>query len=141
MIFEQLDNYRICERHFILGSPAKLYDRTNPDWLPPLNLGYEASESSSNTENRVARYERAQERELRRTVQQDTEVLLPTVTASIINSVVCEELLHTAAEQIETAKQYFKSREPSTVCECSAEIKKLEEELARSQDTIKLLTE
>ena len=52
---EQLDNYRICERHFISGSPAKLYDRTNPDWLPTLNLGYEASKSSSNTENSISK--------------------------------------------------------------------------------------
>ena len=58
---EQLDNYGICERYFISGSPVKLYDRTNPDWLLTSNLGHEASESSSNTENRVARHKRAQE--------------------------------------------------------------------------------
>ena len=91
---QRLDKYRICERHFISGSPASLYDRTNSDWLPTLNLGYELSESSSSTEDRVARYERAQERELRRTVQQETEALLPTVTANVVYQVVDEELYY-----------------------------------------------
>jgi len=69
-----------------------------------------------------------------------TQALLPTVTASVVDWVVGEELFHIAAEQLETAKQYFKPRE-ATVCECSSEIKKLEEQLARSKDTIKLFTE
>ena len=74
---QRLDKYRICERHFISGiisgSPASLYDRTSPDWLPTLNLGYEASDSCSSMKDRVKRYERAHERELRKTVQQETE--------------------------------------------------------------------
>ncbi|XP_065891616.1 uncharacterized protein [Dysidea avara] len=137
---QRLDKYRICERHFISGSPTSLYDRTSPDWLPTVNLGYEASDSCSSTKDRVERYERARERELRRTVQQETEALLPTVTATVADRIVDEELRLIAAEQIETAKQYFKPR-VATVCECSGQVKKLEEELAKSQDTIKLLTE
>ena len=77
----------------------------------------------------------AQERELRRTVQQETEALLLTVTANVVYQVIDKELLRIAAEQIETAKQYFKPRE-ATGFECSGEVKKLEEQLARSQDTI-----
>ena len=37
-------------------------------------------------------------------MQQETEVLLPTVTANIVDRVVDEELFPNAAEQIETAK-------------------------------------
>ena len=33
-----LVNDRICSRHFRSGKPAALYDDTNPDWLPSLNL-------------------------------------------------------------------------------------------------------
>lgn len=33
-------NNRICSTHFISGKPAYLFDVTNPDWLPTLNLGH-----------------------------------------------------------------------------------------------------
>ena len=32
-------DYRVCSRH-ISGKPAYLYDETNPDWLPSINLGH-----------------------------------------------------------------------------------------------------
>ena len=32
-------DYRVCSDHFVDGEPAKLYDFTNPNWLPTLNLG------------------------------------------------------------------------------------------------------
>ena len=31
---------RVCSDHFTSGKPAKLYDTTNPDWVPTLNLGH-----------------------------------------------------------------------------------------------------
>ena len=47
-------NDRICSKHFISGRPAYLYDTTNPDWLPTLNLGHFKSTSKrSSTLNRV----------------------------------------------------------------------------------------
>uniref|UniRef100_UPI00358FBA78 uncharacterized protein isoform X2 n=1 Tax=Myxine glutinosa TaxID=7769 RepID=UPI00358FBA78 len=30
---------RICSDHFISGKAAKLYDTTNPDWIPTVNMG------------------------------------------------------------------------------------------------------
>ena len=33
-------DYRVCSRHFQSGKPAKLYDITNPDWVPSVNLGH-----------------------------------------------------------------------------------------------------
>ena len=39
-----LGKYRICSRHFISGEPAKLFDCTNPDWLPTMNLGHSKRE-------------------------------------------------------------------------------------------------
>ncbi|XP_071371645.1 uncharacterized protein [Centroberyx affinis] len=35
----QYDQYRICSDHFIEGAPATLYDVSNPDWIPSLNMG------------------------------------------------------------------------------------------------------
>ncbi|XP_060763861.1 uncharacterized protein LOC132872791 [Neoarius graeffei] len=31
---------RVCSNHFISGTPAKLYDRNNPDWAPTQNMSY-----------------------------------------------------------------------------------------------------
>ena len=33
-------DYRVCERHFVSGKPANLYDVNHPDWLPTLHLGH-----------------------------------------------------------------------------------------------------
>uniref|UniRef100_A0A8C4R0J6 THAP-type domain-containing protein n=1 Tax=Eptatretus burgeri TaxID=7764 RepID=A0A8C4R0J6_EPTBU len=30
---------RVCSDHFISGKAAKLYDTTNPDWIPTVNMG------------------------------------------------------------------------------------------------------
>ena len=37
---ESYPHIRVCSDHFINGKPASLYDSTNPDWTPPLKLGY-----------------------------------------------------------------------------------------------------
>ena len=34
-------NTRICSDHFVSGAPSPLYDETNEDWVPTLNLGWE----------------------------------------------------------------------------------------------------
>ena len=40
-------NIRVCSDHFISGSPATLFDSTNPDWVPSLKLGYEGDSSTA----------------------------------------------------------------------------------------------
>ena len=37
----------LCSDHFITGSPSSLYDITNPDWVPSVNLGHT---NSTNTD-------------------------------------------------------------------------------------------
>ena len=34
------DNYRVCAEHFVSGTPAKLFFKSHPDWVPTVNLGY-----------------------------------------------------------------------------------------------------
>ena len=31
---------RICSDHFVSGMPSSLYDESNPDWAPSINLGH-----------------------------------------------------------------------------------------------------
>ena len=35
-----LHKYKVCEIHFHSCKPAYLYNTTDPDWLPTLNLGH-----------------------------------------------------------------------------------------------------
>ena len=44
----------------VSGTPAALYDQTNPDWAPSVNMGYQGTPQSSK------RYERAEERKLKK---------------------------------------------------------------------------
>ena len=30
----------MCSSHFLSGAPADLFNDTNPDWLPTINLGH-----------------------------------------------------------------------------------------------------
>ncbi|XP_065884562.1 uncharacterized protein [Dysidea avara] len=47
---------RVCSLHFLSGKPSTLYDVTNPDWLPTLNMGYQCRPANGE------RYARAQKR-------------------------------------------------------------------------------
>lgn len=46
---ERYPNVRICSRHFVSGSPARLFDQVNPDWVPTLRLGYCTEEQLERT--------------------------------------------------------------------------------------------
>ena len=70
-----LQNDRICAKHFISGKPAYLYDTTNTDWLPTLNLGHVKSKGSSTAE---ARYMRAKRRRDSATTEAAQSLLLLT---------------------------------------------------------------
>ena len=57
---------RVCSEHFVSGKPSKLYDSTNPDWSPSLNLGHSCIKQSD-----TSRHDRASSRaEKRRNVEQ-----------------------------------------------------------------------
>ena len=63
---ESLDNWRVCSRHFVSRKPADLYDITNPEWLPTLNLGHDKECCIEQLQLCMKRYKRAEEREMKR---------------------------------------------------------------------------
>lgn len=88
--------YRICSRHFISGQPAKLFDCTNPDWLPTINLGHSKWEKQKPCS---ARYERAQKRDDQQKLRENAvERLSDTVLQEITKAVVTEEVLEVEKE-------------------------------------------
>ena len=89
-------NDRICSKHFISGRPAYLYDTTNPDWLPTLNLGH--FKSTSSTAN--ARYLRAKRRKVCTTeATEATEAAQSLLLLSGSNEQDQEQEQHPAQEQ------------------------------------------
>ena len=61
-------NYRVCSRHFHSGRPADLFDDTNPDWLPSVNLGYSKRQAAA-TAGSTCRLERRKSREANKEAQ------------------------------------------------------------------------
>ena len=57
----ELEESRICSRHFVFGKPASLFDECHPDWLPTLNLGHSTLDAST-VLSITARYERRKAR-------------------------------------------------------------------------------
>ncbi len=52
---EQYPNTRVCSDHFAGGSPARLFDVSNPDWAPTLNLGYSFGHGDEGSKERYER--------------------------------------------------------------------------------------
>ena len=40
---ETNSTFRVCGKHFIKGQPSKLFESTDPDWAPSLELGYKVT--------------------------------------------------------------------------------------------------
>ncbi|CAN8013760.1 unnamed protein product [Ixodes persulcatus] len=64
-----LNNVRVCGRHFIKGKPSSLMDDANPDWAPTQHLGYERGEQPLGEIS--ARYQRSKKRQ-KKAVQSET---------------------------------------------------------------------
>ena len=127
-----LHKYKVCEIHFHSRKPAYLYNTTDPDWLPTLNLGHKEHGSAVTArldDPSVDRWKRAQEREKWKRIEE----LLPALVTEEIQSIVAEEIRLVAVEQIETARQYFR---PADHHECSSKIEALQVELAKCKRTL-----
>ena len=44
---EKNSTLHVCGKHFINGKPSALYETTDPNWIPTINLGYELVTISS----------------------------------------------------------------------------------------------
>ena len=73
-----LESERVCDRHFVSGKAAAVWDKHNIDWVPTLNLGkrdYKGNERKEQTQKAAEeRAERAKERRKRSIERQEVEV-------------------------------------------------------------------
>ena len=161
-------HYRICSRHFNSGEPTKnLYDCTNPDWLPTLNLGH--TKKPKNQAD-FSRYDRAKRRAEEFAMKEQESLLLSqqaeVVTMKEIGLVVVEEVeqifdefVEEEAAMVTVVEKFVEEHLEFSVkeivgeeidleitrlsegkCKCSTQIKVLNEELAMCHTTIENLS-
>ena len=68
---EKNSTLHVCGSHFILGRPAALFEPSNPDWAPSLNLGYKKLSVISSPESACERNARRKRRNENKTVQDE----------------------------------------------------------------------
>ena len=74
---KNLENDRVCSRHFITGKPATLEDDMHPDWLPTQHLpGNSQDDSNTPPSDMDDRYERMKRRQEQRKQLEEVAVNL-----------------------------------------------------------------
>ena len=68
---EKNSTLHVCGSHFILGRPAALFEPSNPDWAPSLNLGYKKLSVISSPESACERNAIRKKRNENKTVQDE----------------------------------------------------------------------
>ena len=101
---------RVCSDHFVSGSPSTLFDESNPDWAPSLNLGYDSeSMNSTSMKAKTGRYERAVERAKKRTIdeveQEESDVDIPATDESISVSTQTDMSMEDFQIQLEVMRE------------------------------------
>ena len=159
-----LEQYRVCGKHFISGAPSALFDYVNPNWLPTVDLGHEDGCTCSFCRPaNMERYARAQRRNDEQKIREDvflriSELIFQETVDSIVKEEVTEileqvqladhstitvadnfvaEFVDSCLEQI--AKEEIHSeilRIAEGTCNCSTEIESLQEELAACHSKI-----
>jgi len=86
----------------------------------------------------VARYERATERNRKRSFLEDMLQQAPVIISDLVDAVVKEESMLIAAEQIKIGKEYI--RIEKVACDCSNKIQVLQEQLVSYKETVEKLT-
>ena len=68
-----LANDRVCGEHFLLGQAAFVWDRTNVDWVPSINLGHKKKGKENDNDQRQQIEERSKRMKERRKREQERE--------------------------------------------------------------------
>ena len=83
----ELEEARICSRHFIFGKPASLFEECHPDWVPNLFLGHSTLDVSTIL-SITERYERRKARDYVRDAADSSEEsgMLPDMNTDVASS-------------------------------------------------------
>lgn len=124
---------RVCSDHFTSGKPAKLYDTTNPDWVPTLNLGhYEAKTGDS-----LIRHDRAVGRATKRRKLNEEQAIAKEERDNQQES-IREEEKRTQAQKDQEKDEVEKLRCELQKSRC--ELDEVKKELARTHEKLRAHT-
>ena len=117
---EKNSKLHVCGSHFILSRPAALFEPSNPDWTPSLNLGFKKLSVISSPESAGQQNARRKRGNENKTVQDEKHKGNKKILHAIINQT---EITNNSV----TADRNDKSKE--TQRESSANIEKENQEL------------
>ena len=117
---EKNSSLHVCWCHFVLGRPAALFELSNLDWVPSLNLGYKKLSIISSPESACERNARRKRQNENKTVLNEKHKGNKKILLEIINQ---NEIINSSV----TEDRNNKSKETQT--ESSANIEKENQEL------------
>ena len=124
---------RVCSDHFTSGKPAKLYDTTNPDWVPTLNLGH----CEGKTGDSLIRHDRAVGRATKRRKFNEEQAIAKEERDNQQESIREEE------KRTQVQKDQEKDEVEKLLCELQksrSELDDVKKELARTHEKLRAHT-
>ena len=120
---------RVCCHHFTSGKPARLYDTTNLDWVPTLNLGH----CEAKTEDSLIRHDRAVGRATKRRKLNEEQAIAKEERDNRQES-IREEEKRTQAQNDQEKDEVEKLRCELQKSRC--ELDEMKKELARTHEKL-----
>ena len=123
---EKNSTLHVCGKHFINGKPSALYETTDPNWIPTVNLGYELVTISS-PESTVARNDRRKRRSNNlNQINESTEKKKKVVEENVPQQEIQEIEAGVKSKEIQTDASFITSIEQE-----NAELKRINTKLAK----------
>ena len=125
---EKNSTLHVCGKHFINGKPSALYETTDPNWIPTINLGYELVTISS-PESTVARNDRRKRRSNNlNQINESTEKKKKVVEENVPQQEIQEIEARVKSKEIQTDASFITSTEQE-----NAELKRINTKLVAKE--------
>ena len=129
---EKNSTLHVCRKHFINGKPSSLYETTDPNWIPTINLGYELVTISS-PESTVARNDRRKRRSNNlNQINESTEKKKKVVEENVPQQEIQEIEAGVKSKEIQTDASFITSIEQE-----NAELKRINTKLTKENAELK----
>ena len=125
---EKNSTLHVCGKHFINGKPSALYETTDPNWIPTINLGYELVTISS-PESTVARNDRRKRRSNNlNQINDSTKKKKKVVEENVPQQEIQEIEARVKSKEIQTDASFITSTEQK-----NAELKRINKKLVAKE--------
>ena len=131
---EKNSTLHVCGKHFINGKPSALYETTDSNWIPTINLGYELVTISSpdSTVNRNDRTKRRRSNNLNQIHEESTEKKKKVVEENLPQEEIEQIEAGVKSKEIQTDLSFINSIEQE-----NAELKRINAKLTKEITELK----